>query len=129
MYRDADQDSQRQVSIQRRVLDEERLVAAFGQDTLEMVVSNLSMHWINDLLGFLIQARHCLKPDGVFIGAMLGGDTLFELRTSLQLAESEREGGVSPRVSPMAVIADMGALLARAGYNLTTGMRPARQAS
>jgi NADH dehydrogenase [ubiquinone] 1 alpha subcomplex assembly factor 5 len=52
--------------------------------------------------GVLVQIKEALKPDGVFIGAVLGGDTLFELRTSLQLAEVEREGGISPHVSPMA---------------------------
>jgi len=52
--------------------------------------------------GVLVQIKEALKPDGVFIGAILGGDTLFELRTSLQLAEVEREGGISPHVSPMA---------------------------
>ena len=53
-------------------------------------------------IGVLVQIKEALKPDGVFIGAVLGGDTLFELRTSLQLAEVEREGGISPHVSPMA---------------------------
>jgi NADH dehydrogenase [ubiquinone] 1 alpha subcomplex assembly factor 5 len=62
-----------------------------------------------------------LKPDGAFIGAMLGGETLYELRTSLQLAEIEREGGISPHVSPMADSRDLGALLSRAGFTLTTG--------
>jgi NADH dehydrogenase [ubiquinone] 1 alpha subcomplex assembly factor 5 len=64
-------------------------------------MSNLALHWINDLPGTLIQIRQVLKEDGVFIGALLGGDSLFELRTALQLAELEREGGISPRVSPM----------------------------
>ncbi|KAI9179953.1 hypothetical protein H9P43_005314 [Blastocladiella emersonii ATCC 22665] len=121
LYRDADLDGERDVEIERRVLDEEtQLGGAFAPDSLDMVVSNLSMHWVNDLPGVLIQAHRCLKPDGVFIGAMLGGDSVFELRTSLQLAELEREGGVSPRVSPMAVSADMGGLLSRAGFTLTT---------
>ncbi|KAG8984053.1 hypothetical protein FRB90_005604, partial [Tulasnella sp. 427] len=71
-------------------------------------------------LGALIQAREALKPDGVFIGAMFGGDTLFELRTSLQLAETEREGGISPRVSPMTQTSDVSNLMARAGFNLLT---------
>ncbi|KAJ3057693.1 NADH dehydrogenase [ubiquinone] 1 alpha subcomplex assembly factor 5, partial [Podochytrium sp. JEL0797] len=65
-------------------------------------MSSMSMHWVNDLPGALIQIRKCLKPDGVFLGAMVGGETLFELRTSLQLAQIEREGGVAPHVSPMA---------------------------
>lgn len=85
-----------------------------------MVLSAGSLHWTNDLLGTLIQVRRMLKPDGAFIGAMSGGDTLFELRTSLQLAETEREGGVSPRVSPMADSRDMASLLTRAGFTLPT---------
>lgn len=59
--------------------------------------TGLTLH----LLGVLVQIREALKPDGVFLGALFGGDTLFELRTSLQLAEVEREGGISPHVSPM----------------------------
>lgn len=65
-------------------------------------LSNLSLHWENDLLGTLIQIRKQLKPDGVFIGALFGGDTLYELRTAFQLAELDRQGGISPHVSPMA---------------------------
>lgn len=59
------------------------------------------LHWIGDIVGCLTQIRHVLKPDGVFVGAVLGGDSLFELRTSLQLAEQERRGGIANRVSPM----------------------------
>ncbi|KAI9222103.1 S-adenosyl-L-methionine-dependent methyltransferase [Blastocladiella britannica] len=121
LYRDTDLDATREVPVERVVLDEESSLAKhFAPDSLDMVVSNLSLHWVNDLPGTLIQTRQCLKPDGVFIGAMLGGDSLFELRTSLQLAELEREGGVSPRVSPMTVTADMASLLSRAGFTLTT---------
>jgi NADH dehydrogenase [ubiquinone] 1 alpha subcomplex assembly factor 5 len=68
----------------------------------------------------LIQARRVLKPDGLFLGCLLGGDTLYELRTSLQLAQVEREGGISPHISPMTNVRDVGALLSRAGFNLTT---------
>jgi NADH dehydrogenase [ubiquinone] 1 alpha subcomplex assembly factor 5 len=89
-----------EVEVERMVVDEEKL--PFEENSLEAVVSSLSLNWVNDLPGALIQIRNSLKPDGVFIGAMFGGDTLFELRTSLQLAEMERESGVSPRVSPMA---------------------------
>ena len=67
----------------------------------EAIVSCLSLHWVNDLPGVLVQIKEALKPDGVFLGALFGGDTLVELRTSLQLAEVEREGGISPHVSPM----------------------------
>lgn len=67
-----------------------------------------------------MQIHQVLRPDGVFIGAMFGGDTLFELRCSLQLAELEREGGFSPHVSPFTAVADLGHLLARAGFNTLT---------
>lgn len=65
------------------------------------VISNLALHWINDLPGILIQVNRSLVPDGLFLAAMLGGDTLYELRGSMQLAEQERRGGVSPHISPM----------------------------
>lgn len=88
------------VEIERRVIDEEML--PFEPDSLDCVVASGSLHWTNDLPGALIQIRRALKPDGVFLGYMVGGDTLFELRTSLLLAEQERRGGMSVRVSPMA---------------------------
>ncbi|KAJ1553493.1 NADH dehydrogenase [ubiquinone] 1 alpha subcomplex assembly factor 5 [Cladochytrium tenue] len=88
-----------------RVVGDEELLP-FEENTFDCIMSSLSLHWVNDLPGALIQARRCLKPDGVFIGAMLGGETLYELRTALQLAELERTGGFSPRVSPMAVDVD-----------------------
>jgi NADH dehydrogenase [ubiquinone] 1 alpha subcomplex assembly factor 5 len=85
-----------------------------------MVLSSMSMHWINDLPGVLAQINSGLKPDSPFIGAMLGGDTLFELRTSLQLAEQERRGGISPHVSPLADVRDVGGLLGKAGFQMLT---------
>lgn len=89
------------VEVDRRLVDEERLVEHFGSSAVPAVTSCLSLHWTNDLPGVLTQICEILEPDGVFIGAMLGGETLFELRTALQLAELEREGGISIRVSPM----------------------------
>jgi NADH dehydrogenase [ubiquinone] 1 alpha subcomplex assembly factor 5 len=89
------------VEVDRRVLDEELLLHNFERESVPAALSCLSLHWTNDLPGVLYQIREMLQPDGVFIGAMFGGDTLFELRTSLQLAELEREGGISIRVSPM----------------------------
>ena len=80
----------------------------------------MSLHWINDLPSLLAQVNRILKPDGPLLAAMLGGDTLFELRTSLQLAELERRGGLGPRVSPLADVRDVGGLLQRAGYSLIT---------
>ncbi|KAL7753929.1 hypothetical protein RI367_000861 [Sorochytrium milnesiophthora] len=122
LYRDEQRDADvTDVAIERQVLDEEREFAAhFERDSLDMIVSSLALHWVNDLPGTLAQFRHALKPDGVFVGAMLGGDTLFELRTSLQLAEMERMGGMSPRVSPMTVVGDVANLMARAGFTLVT---------
>ncbi|KAJ1330038.1 hypothetical protein BSLG_008962 [Batrachochytrium salamandrivorans] len=113
-----DKDIPYPVESERRVGDEEAL--PFADNTFDAIVSNLSLHWVNDLTGSLIQARHALKPDGAFIASMFGGDTLFELRTSLQLAQMERDGGVSPHVSPMTDVRDAGNLLSRAGLNLTT---------
>ncbi|KAM8774537.1 arginine-hydroxylase NDUFAF5, mitochondrial isoform 2-T2 [Rhynchonycteris naso] len=98
--------------------DEEFL--PFRENTFDLVVSSLSLHWVNDLPGALEQIRYVLKPDGVFIGAMFGGDTLYELRCSLQLAETEREGGFAPHVSPFTAVSDLGHLLGRAGFNTLT---------
>lgn len=69
---------------------------------------------------YLLQIHYVLKPDGVFVGAMFGGDTLYELRCSLQLAETEREGGFSPHISPFTAVSDLGHLLGRAGFNTLT---------
>ncbi|ORX35366.1 S-adenosyl-L-methionine-dependent methyltransferase [Kockovaella imperatae] len=103
------------------------------RDKVDAVVSASGLHWVGDIVGCLTQIKHLLKPDGVFIGAVLGGDTLFELRTSLQLAEQERHGGLANRVSPMisrvlfwdlaSLIVDptdAPSLLNRAGFTLTT---------
>ncbi|RKP11953.1 S-adenosyl-L-methionine-dependent methyltransferase [Piptocephalis cylindrospora] len=109
---------EREVEVERVVADEEAL--PFEPNSLDAVISSMSLHWINDLPGTLSQVRHALKPDGVFLGAMLGGDTLYEARVALQLAETERLGGISPRVSPMTNVSDMGQLLSRAGLTLTT---------
>src|SRR5690606_13884357 len=106
LERDVDLPFNKKFEIERVQMDEE--VPDFPNDSFDSVVSVLSMHWINDLPGTLYRIRNILKPDAPFICAMFGGDTLFELRTSLQLAESERRGGVSPRVSPLADVKDMG---------------------
>lgn len=119
LYRDVDLPFNNDLSITRQVLtDEESL--PFEAGSFDLVLSNLSLHWINDLPGVLTQINHILKPDCPFIGAMLGGDTLFELRTSLQLAEQERRGGISPRVSPLADVRDVGGLLQKAGFKMLT---------
>jgi NADH dehydrogenase [ubiquinone] 1 alpha subcomplex assembly factor 5 len=74
------------------------------ESSIDCVISNLALHWINDLPGIMVHINRCLVPDGLFLAAMLGGDTLYELRGSTQLAEQERKGGVSPHLSPMASI-------------------------
>lgn len=84
----------------------------------DLVVSALALQFVNDLPGVLTQLRLCLKPDGLLLTGMLGGDTLTELRQSFAAAESEIEGGVSPRVAPMIDLRDAGALLQRAGFAL-----------
>lgn len=96
--------------------DEEWL--PFADGSFDLVVSALSLHWVNDLPGALLQIRRVLKPDGLFIGAMLGGETLRELRQALTDAEIAEEGGLSPRVSPFADVRDLGRLLQRAGFAL-----------
>ncbi|KAJ3033895.1 hypothetical protein HDV00_005664 [Rhizophlyctis rosea] len=116
LYRDAS--TQYEVPVTRIHGDEEHL--PFAENSLDAIVSSLSLHWVNDLPGTLIQARRALKPDGLFLAGMFGGDTLYELRTSLQLAEIEREGGVAPHISPMTDVRDVGNLLSRAGFTLTT---------
>ncbi len=98
------------------VADEEAL--PFAEGSLDLVVSVLSLHWVNDLPGALLQIARALKPDGLFLAAMIGGDSLKELRTALMRAEMEIEGGASPRVSPFADLRDLGGLLQRAGFAL-----------
>lgn len=98
------------------VLDDELPPLAPGQ--LDLIASGLSLQWANDLPGALIQIRQALKPDGLFLGVLLGGDTLHELRDVLMRAELELTGGAAPRVSPFADTRDLGGLLQRAGFAL-----------
>jgi malonyl-ACP O-methyltransferase BioC len=96
--------------------DEEWL--PFATASFDLVISCLSLHWVNDLPGALVQIRRVLKPDGLLLAVMLGGETLHELRRAWMEAELAEEGGVSPRVSPFAEVRDLGALLQRAGFAL-----------
>jgi SAM-dependent methyltransferase len=98
------------------VADEEAL--PFAAESFDLIISNLSLHWVNDLPGCLLQIRHALKEDGLFLASMFGGESLKELRQCLQDAELQEEGGASPRVSPFADLRDAGALLQRAGFAL-----------
>jgi SAM-dependent methyltransferase len=88
----------------------------FRDGTFDLVVSILELHWAGDLPGALVQIRRLLKPDGLFLAAMLGASTLAELRTALIEAESIEEGGASPRVSPTAELGDVAGLLLRTGF-------------
>jgi SAM-dependent methyltransferase len=96
--------------------DEERL--PFSGERFDLAVSLLALQGVNDLPGSLVQIRRALRPDGLFVGALLGGTTLTELRQALTQAEAEIEGGVSPRVAPFADLRDIGGLLQRAGFAL-----------
>lgn len=96
--------------------DEELL--PFAEESLDAVLSCLSLHWVNDLPGALVQICRVLKPDGIFLGALFGGETLTELRQAWLEAESIVEGGASPRVSPFADLRDAAGLLQRAGFAL-----------
>lgn len=100
----------------RVVADEEALPFAAG--SLDLAVSALALHLVNDLPGALVQIRRALKPDGLLLAALLGGATLTELRQSWLAAEAEMSGGASPRVAPFADVRDLGALLQRAGFAL-----------
>ena len=98
------------------VCDEELL--PFLRESVDAVISCLSLHWVNDLPGAFRQIRQILKPDGLCLTSILGGQTLFELRESLSAAELELKYGVSPRVSPFTTLQDMGHLMQRAGLAL-----------
>lgn len=98
------------------VADEEAL--PMRDSSIDLVVSGLSLQTVNDLPGAFVQIRRALKPDGLFLAALLGGETLTELRQSFAAAEAEVEGGVSPRVAPFADVREIGALLQRAGFAL-----------
>jgi SAM-dependent methyltransferase len=87
-------------------------------EPLDLLTSVLALHSVNDLPGVLVQARRTLKPDGLFLAALFGGETLTELRQSLAAAEIAIKGGISPRVSPFADVRDLGGLLQRAGFAL-----------
>ncbi|WP_275172802.1 methyltransferase domain-containing protein [Bradyrhizobium sp. CSS354] len=90
----------------------------FAPESLDLVVSALALQFVNDLPGVLAQIRRALRPDGLLLAAMIGGDSLTELRQAFAAAEAECEGGVSPRVAPFADLRDVGSLLQRAGFAL-----------
>jgi len=98
------------------IIDDE--VLPLGDTSCDLILSMLNLQFVNDLPGLLAQIRRALRPDGLFLGAAIGGDSLHELRTSLAEAELEISGGLSPRVSPLAEIRNLGGLLQRAGFAL-----------
>lgn len=98
------------------VADEERLPLA--PESVDLIASALALQFVNDLPGALVQIRRALRPDGLFLASMLGGETLHELRLSFTEAESELRGGASPRFLPLADVRDLGGLLQRAGFAL-----------
>jgi len=100
----------------RVAVDEEAL--PFADCSLDLVTSALALQFVNDLPGALIQIRRALRPDGLLLAALVGGDSLTELREAFAAAESEVEGGISPRVAPFADMRDLGGLLQRAGFAL-----------
>ena len=112
----AEPDARQQVPALSVAADEEAL--PFADGALDLVVSALSLQFVNDLPGTLIQIRRALKPDGLLLAALIGGDSLNELREAFAEAESEVEGGVSPRVAPFADVRALGALLQRADFAL-----------
>ena len=91
---------------------------ALEAQSLDLAISALAFQFVNDLPGVLAQIRRALRPDGLLMAAMIGGDTLTELRQSFAAAEAELEGGISPRVAPFVDLRDVGALLQRAGLAL-----------
>lgn len=98
--------------------DDDSMRLDLPQESSDLVVSALALQFVNDLPGVLSQIRYGLKPDGLLLAAMTGGDTLTELRQSFAAAEAQIEGGISPRVAPCADLRDAGALLQRAGFAL-----------
>ena len=100
----------------RIVADDETL--AFEVGAHDLIIHHLALHWANDPVGQLVQSRRALRPDGLLIATLFGGQTLHELRSAFAEAESRIQGGLSPRVAPMAEIRDLGGLLQRAGLVL-----------
>ncbi|XP_057341692.1 arginine-hydroxylase NDUFAF5, mitochondrial [Microplitis mediator] len=106
------------IKVQKKVMDEENF--ELDPNSVDLIVSCLNLHWVNDLPGCFSRIIRTLKNDGVFLAAIFGGDTLYELRSSLQLAELERQGGISPHISPFTQIRDIGSLMTRAGFTMLT---------
>ncbi|XP_050431646.1 arginine-hydroxylase NDUFAF5, mitochondrial [Adelges cooleyi] len=115
---DKAQNPEPDVKVSKIIVDDERL--PFEDNSIDLLISCLSLHWVNNLPSTFHQIKKCLKNDGVFLGAMFAGDTLFELRSSLHLAGVERDGGVAPRISPFVRLQDVGSLMQSAGFSMLT---------
>lgn len=115
---DKAQSPEPEVKVSKMVVNEENI--PFKNDSVDLLISCLNLHWVNNLPLTFLQIKNCLKNDGVFLGAMFAGDTLYELRSSLQLAGIERDGGVAPRISPFVRLRDVGALMQNAGFSMLT---------
>lgn len=107
------------LTVERRHIDEEHSLP-FEDGSLDLVLSNLSLNWVNNLPGCLREVHRSLRADGTLLASMFGGDTLYQLRSALLLAEMERQGGVSAHVSPFTKVQDIGALLNQAGFEMLT---------
>ncbi|GJQ86263.1 hypothetical protein Trydic_g8961 [Trypoxylus dichotomus] len=106
------------IKFRKKILDEENI--QFEPNSLDLVLSSLNLHWVNDLPKAFKAIINGLKQDGVFMASVFGGDTLYELRSSLQLAELERRGGISPHISPFTEVRDIGSLLTQTGFSMLT---------
>lgn len=102
--------------ITQRELDDEN--PRLKKESFDLITSSMNLHWVNDLPGTLTTMRRALRPNGLFLGAMLGGETLAEMRSAFVLADLERHGGVAQRMSPLCSVADAGALLQGSGFAL-----------
>lgn len=109
-----------EIEVEKITFNEDNQKLPFEDESVNLVTSSLSMHWVNNLPGLFKEIHRILKKDGVFVGSMFGGETLFELRGALQLAELEREGGFASHISPFVEVQDLGNLLNRSGFNMLT---------
>ena len=107
-----------QFEVSRRRLECE--IADLEPESTDLIVSSMALHWVNDIPGALAAAKRALRPNGLFLAAFLGGETLAEMRSSFVLADLERHGGVSQHMSPLVSVANAGALLQAAGFALPT---------